>query len=173
MATDSAGPFRDASVGPLVFQRERGGSIDLSSFFDADGRVYLIWKSDDNALGRSSSLWAQGFGLDLGALVGAPTELFRYDRGWERLLIEAFAMVCHDGRYYFFYSANWWESVGYAVGYAVVDLVLGPFWKETTKGPWLASGGTVAGFGGQEFFIDAGGGLRMAYYAWSFGMVGY
>ena len=48
-ASDPAGPFVDRSAEPLIFQEDRGGSIDPSPFVDADGAAYLLWKSDDNA----------------------------------------------------------------------------------------------------------------------------
>ena len=63
-ADDPAGPFVDRSAGPLIFQAERGGS----------------WKSDDNALGRTPSLWGaplQGDGL---GLAGEPVELLQRRR---------------------------------------------------------------------------------------------
>ncbi|HEX7276074.1 MAG TPA: glycoside hydrolase family 43 protein, partial [Acidimicrobiales bacterium] len=95
------GPFVDDSAGPLVFQLDRGGSIDPSPFVDEDGTAFLLWKSDDNALKQSSSLWIQPLAAD-GALAGSPTELLRHDRGWERPLIEAPAMVRVGRRYYLF-----------------------------------------------------------------------
>ena len=167
------GPFRDYRSEPLVFQRQRGGSIDPSPFVDVDGRAYLLWKSDDNALQRPSSLWAQRLRPEGLALEGAPVELLRHDRAWERPLVEAPAMVRHGRRYFLFYSANWWESAGYAVGYAVGPGPLGPFRKVTTAGPWLASGPDAAGPGGQEFFTDTAGALHMACHGWSPGRAGY
>ena len=49
-ATPAREPFIDRSSEPLIFQHRRGGSIDPSPFVDDDGRAYLLWKSDDNAL---------------------------------------------------------------------------------------------------------------------------
>jgi len=40
-AADPLGPFVPAGDGPLVCQRELGGSIDPSPFRDADGSLYL------------------------------------------------------------------------------------------------------------------------------------
>jgi len=56
-AADPAGPFSDRSEEPLIFQEERGGSIDPSPFVDVDGTAHLLWKSDDNAIGATPSLW--------------------------------------------------------------------------------------------------------------------
>lgn len=167
------GPFVDTGTGPLIFQLDRGGSIDPSPFVDTDGSAYLLWKSDDNALDRPSSLWAQRVSTDGLALTGDPVELLRHDQRWERPLIEAPAMVRHGDAYYLFYSANWWESAGYCVGYAVGPGPTGPFTKATRRVPWMASGDGCAGPGGQEFFTDQAGALRMAYHAWTPARVGY
>lgn len=174
-AAGPAGPFVDASDGPLIFQLDRGGSIDPSPFVDegGDGAAYLFWKSDDNALDRPSSLFGQRLSDDGLSLVGQPSELLAHDRRWERPLVEAPSAVRSGDSYYLFYSANWWESPGYAVGYATADAPLGLYRKATCRRPWLASGITAAGPGGQEFFTDSSGAIWMAYHAWTPGTVGY
>jgi beta-xylosidase len=166
------GPFADRSSGPLVFQRDRGGSIDPSPFVDGDD-IYLLWKSDDNALNRRSSIWGQALGTDGMTLRGTAVELLTHDRGWERPLIEAPSAVQHGGTRYLFYSANWWESEAYAIGYATGSAPLGPFRKATRWSPWLGSHGRATGPGGQAFFTDADGDWWMAYHAWWRGRVGY
>lgn len=168
-----AGPFTDRVGGPFVFQLRRGGSIDPSPFVDRDGTAYLFWKSDDNALHKPPSLWGQQLAADGLDLLGEPVQLLRQDRAWEEPLIEAPALVRHEGTYYLFYSANWWESERYCIGYATADSPLGPYRKATRHGPWVGSGPEALGPGGQEFFLDAGGGLRMAFHAWAPGAVGY
>ncbi len=167
------GPFVDTRDGPLVFQLERAGSIDPSPFVDVDGSLYLLWKSDDNGYGRRSSLWIQPLEPDGLSLTGSPVELLRHDRSWERPLIEGPSMVEADGRYYLFYSANWWESPNYTMGYAIGRTPLGPFTKVTRHRPWFGSFADGAGPGGQEFFTDTDGELCMAYHAWTPGTVGY
>lgn len=173
VAHHPAGPFVDGSAGPLIYQRDAGGSIDPSPFVDGDGTAYLLWKCDANALNRPSSLWIGALSPDGLRLVGEPTELLRHDRSWERPLIEAPAMLARGGAYYLFYSANWWESPSYAVGYATGPGPRGPFRKVTRRRAWLVAGTDGVGPGGQEFFTDAEGGLRMAYHAWAPGSVGY
>src|SRR5436305_83944 len=44
-ATTPTGPYHDSSTGPLVCQRTLGGSIDPYPFVDANGSLYLLWKS--------------------------------------------------------------------------------------------------------------------------------
>jgi beta-xylosidase len=167
------GPFEDSSSEPLVFQSSRGGSIDPSPFVDADGRAYLLWKSDDNALDRRTSLWIRRLATDGVTFAGKQVRLLKQDRAWESPLIEAPSMVRTAGRYCLFYSANWWESAHYAVGYATCRGPARQCSKVTTSGPWLSSGTHAAGPGGQEFFSDASGALWMAYHAWPPDKVGY
>jgi beta-xylosidase len=167
------GPFVDSATAPFVFQLERGGSIDPSPFVDTDGVAYLLWKSEDNALGQPSSLWAAPLSVDGLSLTASPTRLLDHDRGWEAPLIEAPSMVSWHGVYFLFYSANWWESPKYCVGYATAPAPLGPWEKATKERPWLMSEGEAQGPGGQEFFTDRDGALRMAYHAWVGEQVGY
>jgi len=173
-SADPAGPFVDRSAEPLIFQADRGGSIDPSPFVDADGAAYLIWKSDDNAVGRTPSLWAaplQGDGL---GLAGEPVELLQAGAPWEKPLVEAPSLVrVADDSYVLFYSGGWWEGDGYAVGYATGTGPLGPFRRETETGPWLASEPGMAGPGGAEVFTDAAGDWRIAFHAWTPPHVGY
>jgi beta-xylosidase len=172
-SSSPAGPFVDDSSGPLVYQLPLGGSIDASPFVDTDGRAYLVWKADANAIQQPSSLWIQGLDDDGLTLTGQPTRLLGYDAPWEAPLIEAPSLVHDGGTYYLFYLANWWDTDRYAIGYATATSVLGPYTKVTTSGPWFASDGAVAGPGGQEWFTDASGTIRMAYHGWQPDHVGY
>ena len=173
-AADPAGPFTDRSDTPLIFQEERGGSIDPSPFVDADGTAYLLWKSDDNAVDGTASLWGAPLEADGRALAGPPVELLRHDADWEDPLVEAPSLArLDDGTYVLFYSGGWWESDRYGIGYATGSAPLGPFRKETTDGPWLASEPGLAGPGGGEVFRDAGGDWRLAFHAWTPPRVGY
>lgn len=172
-ASEPHGPFVDTSARPLVCQLDRGGSIDPSPFVDADGSAYLVWKSDDNAMGRPSSLWGCSLAADGLSLAGNPVRLLGHDRGWEVPLVEAPSMMRVDDTYFLFYSANWWESSSYAIGYATSHAPLGRCYKVTKWRAWLASTGEVVGPGGQELFVDHEGATWMAYHAWLAGRVGY
>mgnify|MGYP006290214769 CR=1 FL=1 len=172
VSIDPAGPFRDDSAAPFLCQLELGGSIDPSPFVDADGTPYLLWKNDGNCCGFSVGIWSQRLSEDGLSLVGEPSELIYYDQLWEHPLIEGPAMVKHTEQYYLFYSANWWESADYAIGYAVCETPTGPC-KKPLNEPLLAARGSVQGPGGQEFFSDPQGQLWMAYHAWTKPHVGY
>jgi len=167
------GPYDDDSSAPIVCQSSGEssmcGSIDPSPFVDADGTAYLIWKSDENGAPCRAAphLWSQrlrGDGLDV---VGSPVALMVADRAWEGQLIEGPSMIRHDGAYYLFYSANWYDSARYAVGYATCAGPSGPCLKRTTEAPLLHSAGAALGPGGEELFADASGATWIAYHAWS------
>jgi beta-xylosidase len=170
-ATDPGGPFTDTSTAPLIYQLNLGGSIDPSPFVDTDGTAYLLWKADSNAIHQPSNLWIQALAADGRTLVGEATRLLGYDAAWENPLIEAPSLVAEAGTYYLFYSANWWNTARYAVGYATATHVLGPYRKVTTGGPWFAADAQVAGPGGQEWFLDRAGQRHMAYHGWPPGQV--
>lgn len=166
-----SGPFVDTSTGPLVCQRDRGGSIDPSPFVDADGRAYLVWKSEGTATGEPTRIWSQGLTPDGLGLVGEPTELLHTDQPWEGPIVEAPSMTRTADGYHLLYSGNRWETADYAVGHATCASPAGPCTK--TGAPVLASRGSLAGPGSAEVFTDATGGLHLAFHAWDAGQVGY
>jgi beta-xylosidase len=172
-ASTPAGPYIDTTRRPFVYQEALGGSIDASPFVDDDGRAYLLWKADANAVNRPSSIWLQPLSDDGGTLLDTPARILDHDEVWESPLIEAPSLIKSGGTYYLFYSANWWNSDRYAVGYATARAVAGPYQKATTRGPWFASDAQVAGPGGQEWFLDGSGQLVMAYHGWAPSQVGY
>lgn len=171
-AATPEGPFSPQSAEPFICQSDLGGSIDPYPFLDDDGQLYIYWKNDGNCCGKPVDLWVQRLSDDGLALEGDPVALVRRDQAWEIPLIENPAAVKHDDAYYLFYSANWWESDRYAVGYAVCETVVGPCVKPL-DGPIFESAGPVAGPGGEAFVTDVAGNLWMAYHAWTQGRVGY
>jgi beta-xylosidase len=172
-STAPAGPYVDDSSAPLIYQSSLGGSIDASPFADSDGSAHLVWKADSNAIHQPTSLWIQALNDDGITLNGQPTRLLSQDAAWEDPLIEAPSLVSAGGTYFLFYSANWWNTNRYAIGYATAPHLLGPYTKVTTAHPWFASDNTVAGPGGQEWFTDSAGQLHMAYHGWEPSAIGY
>jgi beta-xylosidase len=172
-ATRPEGPYVDASAQPFVCQVSGAssfcGSIDPSPFVDARGEAFLLWKSDENSdrCRGASRIWGQQLTTDGLDVVGAATALLTMDRPWERPLIEGPSMIASEGTYNLFYSANWYESARYAIGYATCATPLGPCKKMTLDGPLVQSSATKLGPGGQEFFEDVAGARWMAYHAWS------
>jgi hypothetical protein len=167
------GPYTPTSDEPLVCQLEQGGSIDPFPFVDADGTPYLLWKADGNAVGIASRLYSQRLRPDGLALEGEPVELVRSGSAWEQPLIENPAMVLLDGTYVLLYSGGWWESDGYATGYATCAGPAGPCAKATVDAPIHRSGGGDAGPGGAATFAGPAGDEWVVYHAWTPGRVGY
>lgn len=172
VADDPAGPFVDPNDKPFICQLDEGGSIDPEPFVDADGTLYLLWKSDGNCCGFPIWIYSQPLSEDGRNLLGDPQRLITLDQGWEAPLIENPSMTLHNGTYYLLYSANWWESADYAVGYAVCESPLGPCQKPQ-ESPILASAGRHVGTGGAAFFTDLDDTLWVAYHAWIVPNVGY
>ncbi len=164
------GPFTDTSTAPLVYQRSRGGSIDPDPFVDVDGTAYLLWKSDDNALGGRTVLWVRRLRPDGLGFGGRPVKVLRHRFGWESPLVEAPSLVRAGDRYHLLYSAGRWESSTYGVGHATGPAPTGPFTVTSQDGPWLHG---PHGPGGQCVVEDAGGRLHLAYHAWLDDRVGY
>jgi beta-xylosidase len=172
-STSAAGPFTSTSPEPLVCQPHLGGSIDPHPFVDADGTAYLLWKADGNALGRASLLYSQRLRPDGLAVTGDATPLMHNDAAWETPLVENPAMLRIDGRYILLYSAGWWESDSYAIGYAMCDTPVGPCTKATTERPLHSSNRNIAGPGGACLIAGPAGDLWFAHHAWTPGAIGY
>ena len=133
VADQPKGPFRDASAEPLVCQYDQGGTIDANPFRDSDGKLYLYYKSDGNAVGKTTYIWGQQLSADGLSLAGRPVPLIKDDAEWEWRLVEAPAMVrAPRGGYQLFYSAAFfgWDPrerlSRYATGYASCQGPLGP-----------------------------------------------
>ena len=171
-----AGPFVDANDGPFICQLDEGGSIDPEPFIDADGSLYLLWKSDANALEQDPWLYSQRLSDDGRTLLGEPVRLITRDQDWEEPLVENPSLVLHNGVYYLIYSANWWEGGNYALGYAICAGPSGPCEKPWDE-PFFALPtnriGSEIGPGGGSFFHDHDGDLWLAYHAWRAPSAGY
>ncbi len=165
-STTPGGPFHDTSTGPFICQLDHFGSIDPVPFVDSTGALYLIWKSEDNAVGRTTRLWGQRLSADGRSLTGTPTMLLSQSAAWQSPAIEGPAMIASGGTYYLFYGAAPWDSARAAMGYATCATPLGPCRNASTSGPWMASHGQALGPSGPTFFTGNDGGTRIAYHAW-------
>jgi hypothetical protein len=165
------GPYTDTSWWPLICQQDLGGSIDPSPVVAPDGSRYLLWKSDGNATGAGTHLWGQRLTADGRGLLGDPARLLSADQRWEGGVVEAPSMALVGGRWVLLYAGNRWETADYATGQATCAGPLGPC-RKLADPVVLRSGAGLAGPGGAELFRDAGGGLHVAFHAWSAGAVG-
>ncbi len=158
------GPFTDSSVAPFICQIGLGGSIDPQPFVDADGMVYLDWKSNAGASTAPATIWAALLSPDGLSLASSPQSILPQDQPWEST-VEAPDMVNASGSYVLFYSGGDWNSAGYGVGYADCAGPLGPCTKPDGA-PILHSDASRLGPGGESLVQDAAGNWWMAYHAW-------
>lgn len=167
------GPFLDDSTGPLVCQRDLGGTIDPSIVTDRSGARWLLFKNDGNCCGIPTSIWIERLDVDGRSVTGEPTKLLTAGASWEGGVIEAPSMVLDGERALLFYSGNAWDSTDYAIGYAVCASVTGPCRRPESVdgGPWMASTTFARGPGGEEFFGDLDQ-VFMVYHGWERGQAG-
>jgi GH43 family beta-xylosidase len=137
VANDPGGPFTDAFKHPMF---DFGyAAIDGHVFVDDDGGKYFYYSRDcsENVVdGRHEShLYVAELNDDLISFKGEPLLIARPEQEWE---IRSGAewrwnegpfIVKHHSRYYLMYSANFYASRDYSVGYAVADHPLGTFNK--------------------------------------------
>ncbi len=172
-SSSPSGPFvPDRASRPAICQVDRGGSIDPHLFVDPGGSLYLVWKSDDNALPgfTKTTIWSQRLEPDGTTLSGEPVALISADQPWENGIVENGQMVYADGTYWLFYSSNWFSSPKYSIDY---DRCSGPAGPCSDPTVFVSSNGQGQGPGEAEVFVDASGGLWIAYAPWAESDKGY
>ena len=131
-----SGPFVDVLDGPLF---DFGYAVaDPHVFIDDDGRKYLFYSRDasENVVGgrRESHIYGVELGDDMVSLKGEPVLLVKPEQPWELrsgsvVWNEGPFVIKRDGVYYLMYSANYYNSRDYGVGYATATHPLGPYAK--------------------------------------------
>ena len=131
------GPFEDPLGRPLF---DFGyAAIDASVFLDDDGSRYLYYSRDcsENIINgiHESHIYGVGLSDDMLSVASQPVLLMRPEQRWEEMSGYAWRwnegpiVRKHDSVYYLFYSANYFASVAYSVGYGTAESPLGPFRK--------------------------------------------
>lgn len=159
-------PFTPVGDAPLVCPAEVGGAIDASTFVDADGTGYLLWKTDGNCCQLDTWIEIAPLSADGLALAGEPTQLIKQTLPWEGHLVEAPVLVERDGVYALFYSANDYGSDAYATGVATSDALFGPY--EKADDPLLSTSGSddrFIGPGGQDVVATPDGDV-LVFHSW-------
>lgn len=157
---------------PFICQRGHRGSIDPRTFVDADGTLWLYWKSDDNAnpdipwrTGNGyTGIYAQRLSPDGRVLLGEPVLVMQPTLAWEGTIVEAPDMVLEQGHYWMFYSGNWFNSAAYAIGVAGCAGPVGPC-TPTSGRPLLSSNSQGLGPGEPSVFENSAG-FWMLYNPW-------
>lgn len=150
------GPYVSGERRPLVCQTSHYGSIDPRTFLDPSGRLWLLWKSDDNAdwtPTTQTTIFIQRLSANGMRLLGRPVALLSSSQSWENHIIEAPDMVFAGGHYWLFFSANWFNEPTYSIGLAQCAGPTGPC-KTSLNGPWLSSNAEGEGPGEETLFKD-------------------
>ena len=149
-STSPLGPFVPDDSGPLTCPPDPlHGAIDPSTFTDSDGKHYILFKNNGNAIGEDSMLFIQQVDAAGTTLIGSRTELLR-DQAGDGGIIEAPVLIKHDGEYVLFFASGSYENSTYATGYARSDSLKGPYTRDARE--LLATGITqgVDGPGGAD-----------------------
>lgn len=167
-APAAVGPYTD--LGRPLLADPNPGVIDTHYFHAPDGRHFLLWKVDGNAVGRATPIYIQELEDDGVTLRGSRTQLLTNDRAWEGDLVEGPWMIHHAGTYYLFYSANGYATSRYAVGVARASSPLGPFTKAAA--PIHVSNSSFGGPGHGSIVRGPSGEWVHVYHSWLAGSVG-
>ena len=202
------GPYSDTNSAPVVCQDGSypqnastfdngpfGGSIDPDIFQDpATGENWLIWKSDGNHIGISTSIWSIPLSSNLQSTEGSSAGLLLTDdQAWQSNIIEGPDMVetgatpgtpgnpGTPGTYYLFYSGSDEGADTYGIGWAmcangpqVTPTGSPPACSDATpSNPLLTSQPGVSGPGGPDVYTLPDGQMVMAFSGWQGTTIGY
>jgi beta-xylosidase len=157
--------FHDDNPRPVVCQLDHGGSIDPDVAVDpANGAFWLVWKSDDPAIGGTGEIWSGRLDSTASYFVSEPHMLIGVDREDEGVQVEAPQLIGANGQYWLFYSANAWDTADYHVGAALCFSPAGPCDK--LPAPWLDRSSGVAGPGSVSVLTDAAAQTFVAFHGW-------
>lgn len=148
------GPFEQEEKQWLIEKK----AIDGHFFKDDDGSIYLYY----NQIEDKYCIAGVKMNEDMKSVCEETKKelLFGGELEWELIddskVIEGPFMLKHNGKYYLTYSANGYESIYYAVGYAVSDSPLGKF-KKYEGNPMLCKSDKVYGTGHHSFTTSKDG----------------
>ena len=130
--------------------------IDASLFFDDDGRIYFYYSKDNSTNyvdgKRTSQTWGVEVKSDFSGMIGEPILISTPEYPWELksgsvVWNEGPVVFKENGKYYLLYSANYYVSEHYSVGYATSDSPLRFFDKTKDSRILAGNGDTVTGPG--------------------------
>jgi GH43 family beta-xylosidase len=159
------GPFMDLFNHPMF---DFGyAAIDGHVFFDEDGRKYFYYARDcsENVVdGRHEShLYVLELNDDLTSFKGEPLLITKPEQEWECrsgtgwFWNEGPFVLKDKGRYYLMYSANFYASREYSVGYAVAESPTGPFVKAAHNPILFSPNAEISGPGHNSVTVSPDG----------------
>lgn len=149
------GTFKPLQLGKPFFSPEFS-VIDASLFFDDDGRIYMYYSKDNSTNyvdgKRTSQTWGVELKTDFSGIIGEPVLISTPVQSWELksgsvVWNEGPVVFKENGTYYLLYSANYYTTEHYSVGYATSDSPLKMFEKSNNCRILSGNGETVTGPG--------------------------
>ena len=153
-ADNPAGPFTDVYDHPLFAPDY--SVIDASLLFDDDGKIYLYYARDcsENVVDgkKTSQVYGIELASDLSGTVGEPVLLATPTSAWElksggTLWNEGPCVFKKNGTYYLLFTANYYASAAYSVGYATASSPLGTYKKAVENPILIGDGKNTSGTG--------------------------
>ncbi len=161
------GPYND--IGAPLVSKPGMGLIDASYFKDSDGKHYVLWKDDGNAVGKKTPIYIQELSADGKGLVGSATEILTNTLSWEGALVEGPWLIKRGNYYYLFYSGNGYADARYALGVARSTSVRGTYAKRGD--PIIKAQGYFQGPGHGSVLQTPSGEWVHVYHSWQAGKV--
>ncbi len=162
IADKPLGPFSD--IGRPLVDDPNPGVIDAHFFQASDGRRFLLWKVDGNAIGQPTPIRIQQVEADGITLIGSAQTILTNDRSWEDHVVEGPWIIERNGFFYLFYSGNAYNLAAYAVGVARSTSPLGPYMK--ADGPIVTTNSQWAGPGHGSVVLGPNDEWVFVYHAW-------
>lgn len=153
-ADNPAGPFTDVYDHPLFAPDY--SVIDASLLFDDDGKIYLYYARDcsENVVDgkKTSQVYGIELASDLSGTVGEPVLLATPTAAWElksgsTVWNEGPCVFKQNGTYYLLFTANYYASASYSVGYATASSPLGAYTKAAENPILIGDGKKTSGTG--------------------------
>ncbi len=152
------GPFKDIKSPAFCVTN---AVIDPHVFVNDNGEAYLFYTLDCSE-NTKSEIWVGKLKSNWLEFDGDPVKCFGPDQIWEGDTWNEAPFVLKNGKYYYaMYSANYFASPDYSIGYAIATNIFGP-WKKYKNNPILKLTNKVWGPGhhcvtkspdGKELFI--------------------
>lgn len=164
LSTSPLGGFVPYGSGPLICTLGQGGSIDANSFVARDGRRFLTWKNDGNAVNQPSTLWVSEVANNGTQLVGPATAMLTVPAGQ---IIEAPDLVQRDDKMLLFYSGGSYTGCSYYTSYATAPRIEGP-WTSAPNALMTQANTGLCGPGGADIVTaedGLGGGDKIVFHA--------
>ncbi len=205
MATASTpfGPYQDTESQPAVCDNDfdapptvddgyDGGSIDPDIFTDPNGNSYLLWKTDGNHIGETSTqILSAPLSQNLQSinLSGQASVLLSAQESWQSGIVEGPDMYDNQtgsgsnttNNYVLFYAGSDEGANTYSIGWAACQGPQGPC-TDTPQGgqnPLLTTQAGVSGPGGPDVYTlpptqsNPSGQTVMAFAGWEGSTIGY